>query len=497
MPIFPYSKKGRDGKFVSTKPKPEAIVLEKECFPQQLSFITDPARFVTASCSRRAGKSTVCALDLIITCLSQSDITCAYITLTGSMAMRNIWRPLVRLDRKYKLGIKFNRVERTAEFENGSIIRLSGCQDASEVDKVLGQALKLVYLDEVQSFRSHIKDLVDRAIAPALMDYNGKLKLIGTPALLQAGYFWDALHNDNYSHHHWTFWDNPWIATLSGRTHREVFEDELRRSGRVESDANVRREYFGEWVNDEDARVFRYQPAVNHFDTLPDLTDYVIAVDVGYHDADAIAVIGWKKHEKTCYLVDEIVVAQQGVTELANQVSILYERYKPIKMVMDTGGLGKKIAEELRKRYTLPIVAAEKTRKIEYVELLNDALRTGLFKARRDSRFAEDSYRVEWDHDKTTPDRKAIKPDPHSDIADAVLYGFREALHWLEEPARKMVTITTREAWIEHTTKLMEESLQREIDLQDEAKRERIAYDEMFGEEGDVIRNIINQRRGR
>ena len=43
---------------------------------------------------------------------------------------------------------------------------------------------------------------------------------------------------------------------------------------------------------------------------------------------------------------------------------------------MDTGGLGKKIAEELRIRRDLPIEPAQKTEKMAHIEILNDALRT-------------------------------------------------------------------------------------------------------------------------
>jgi hypothetical protein len=94
-------------------------------------------------------------------------------------------------------------------------------------------------------------------------------------------------------------------------------------------------------------------------------------------------------------------------------------------MVIDQGGLGKKIAEELRRRYTIPVEAAEKTRKMENIALLNDALRTGKFKALTSSKFAQDSYLVEIDKEKSTPDKIVVSKRYHSDIIDAVLYSFK------------------------------------------------------------------------
>ncbi len=96
-------------------------------------------------------------------------------------------------------------------------------------------------------------------------------------------------------------------------------------------------------------------------------------------------------------------------------------------MVIDEGGLGKKLAEEMRRQHRIPVHPADKARKQETVAFLNDALRRGLFKAKSASRFAQDSYQIQIDWDKTTPDRIVIKKNPHSDIIDAVIYGFKES----------------------------------------------------------------------
>jgi hypothetical protein len=189
--------------------------------------------------------------------------------------------------------------------------------------------------------------------------------------------------------------------------------------------------------------VFRYNDQLNDFQTLPQINgewSYCLGVDIGFDDADAIAVIGWNEKAKEAYLVEEVVKNKQGISELAAQLGELIKRYNPTKVVMDTGGLGKKIAEEIRIRFALPISPAEKARKFEYIELLNDALRTKRFFARKSSRFAEDSKLVEWDRDDQDPDGKPkIKDTFHSDICDAVLYAFRESCHWLWEPEKPAI----------------------------------------------------------
>lgn len=419
------------------KPKlPSTFDPNEICFKEQLAFVMDNSRWVTGSCSRRAGKSVGCTIDLMITAASTPNVNCLYITLTFATAERLVWGELNKLNDKYKFGGIPNQTKLTMKFPKGGTIYLSGCDNKADIEKFRGMALKLVYIDEVQSFRPFIRELVDEVLGPALMDNAGSLKFIGTPAPLKRGYFWEVLQKPIYSHHKWTFWENTKLPALKmGYTHERMLDEELERRGVSIDDPSIRREWFGEWVDDVNALVCLYNPKYNHYEKLPTiLHEYIIGVDIGYNDADAIAVIGWNKYEKKCYLVEELVRRKQGITELTDQLTVLYEKYNPMKIVMDEGGLGKKIGEELRKRTTLPIFAAEKSQKQLYIALMNDAFLTKSFYIKNTTRFASDSQLIEWDFDKSTSDKKVIKDDPHSDIFDAVLYAYREALHWLSEP---------------------------------------------------------------
>ena len=321
--------------------------------------------------------------------------------------------------------------------------------------------------------------------------------MIGTPGPVPAGYFYECSKSSKWSHHAWTFHKNPWILKKSGLTPEQHVMQDCERKGVPLTDPSIQRECFGKWVLDSDSLVFKYAASKNHYEQLPDLTDYVIAVDIGLRDADAIAVIGWHKNYPICYLVEEFVQSGQDITTLATQIEKLVKRYNPLKVIMDAGGLGAKIAEELRKRFTLPIVAAEKTRKNEYIALTNDALRNGRFMARSTSRFAQDAMIVEWDMDRSTSDRLVMKDDPHSDICDAVLYGYRECLHWLPEPIKQTVNPRSKEAWIAHTEKLMEDNLQKQIDMQaqDEMNADIFAMQELDLDENPLRHYLIKRNR--
>jgi hypothetical protein len=455
---------------LNSRYKPQ-FKIETFCFKEQIDFINDKSQFKTAVCSRRSGKTIACAADLINTATTNKGVVCLYITLSRVNAKRIIWPELLKLNREFSFGGKVNETELSIRFDNGSVIYCSGAKDKSEIENFRGLALKKVYIDEAQSFRPHIEELIDDVISKALFDYSGHLCLIGTPGLIPSGYFYNCSKSDSWAHHGWTMFENPFIEKKSGKSVKELISDDCTRMGVELEHPKIQRECFGRWIADLDSLVFKYAANKNHFDGAPHVKDgkphpdwqFVIGVDVGFDDADAIAVIGWHKNERISYLVYEDVRTKQGITELSNQLDSLINLFDPMKVVMDTGGLGKKIAEEMRKRYSLPIVAAEKSRKYEFIELLNDAMRTNRFFAKRESKFAQDTMLVEWDRDILNPDKLKISESYHSDICDAVLYGFRESLHWLSEPVPVKIKTGTP-AWFDKESKEMEQRLLDDLD---------------------------------
>ena len=376
--------------------------------------------------------------------------------------------------REHKIKAKFNETDLSVTFPNKSVIYCSGAKDSTEIEKFRGLALLLVYIDESQAFKSYIKELLDDVLASALRDYNGSLVMIGTPGPVPSGYFYRCTTNGAWSGHFWNGSANPWLLKKSGKTFEQQLDDELKRMGVTEEHPTIQREWFGRWTIDTDKAVFKYIALVNHFDILPTgKWNYIVSSDIGYEDSDAIAVLGWQTNSKIVYVVEEFVKSKQGITELAEKLQELQKKYDPIKMVMDAGGLGKKIAVELQNRFSLPIVAAEKSRKFEYIELLNDALRRSELKAKKDGHFAQDALLVEWE----IPLVK-LKDSYHSDITDAVLYGFRECLHFLED---EIARPKTKEELIAADEESMLESLLK-------AAREKKNEDEFFDEPQDYYK---------
>lgn len=437
-------------------------------------------------------------MDLIETALNNPESVSLYITLSRNNAKKIIWPELLRLIRKYQLipekQLKnaIDKTELSITFpHNNAVIYCSGAKDSSEIEKFRGLALKKVYIDESQSFRDYIRELIDDVLEPALLDHAGTLCLIGTPGAIPVGYFAEiagvvqteeAKHAcESWTHFSWTFFDNPHVVTKSGKTHQELLQRVMRRRGVNVEDPTIQREYFGRWANDSQSLWIKYLADKSNYPSLPEIKKphswhYIMGIDLGFNDADAIAVLAWSEASPATYLVEECVVSKQGLTELVEQIQEIRTRYEISKMVIDEGGLGKKLAEEMRRRHHLPVQPADKVRKQENVAFLNDALRTGRFKAKVDSKFAQDCHLVEIDRDKSTPDRIKLSDKYHSDIIDAVLYAFRESPAFTYQAPDSKPKPGTKE-WAEQQENEMWKAAQEHFSEQAEIERRMSGLD--------------------
>lgn len=393
-------------------------------FPKQNAFVMDPSRYIDAQCSRRAGKTNGLAIRFFKTLEKYPGCQCVYLALTYESAVDIMTPVLKELNEKFDIGCTF--IEGVMKHPNGSKLKILGADMKNFVKRLKGRKHPGIGLDEAQDFGSHLQSLIDDVLTPCIADYeDGWLAVTGTPGPVPQGYFFDITQNKKYgySHHEWTLLENPYMPDPGA-----FIEDVKSKREWTDDHPTLLREWRNRWVMDVESLWVRYKASVNHYTELPpDKYTYALGIDIGFNDADALAVIAWSESSPTTYLVEEVITKKQGLTGLVDQVQELRKRYDFAKMVIDEGGLGKKLAEEMRRRHAIPVHPADKSRKQESIEFLNDALRLGKFKAKSTSQFALDSYLVQIDWDKSTPNKIVIKKKPHSDIIDSVLYAFKES----------------------------------------------------------------------
>jgi len=451
------------------------LVLDPKFGPQN-AFVNDTSRYLAAQCSRRAGKSNGLALRFLNTMEKHPGSQCIYLALTRDSA-RDIMMPVLKeLNAYYGLKCTFLESKLTMVHPNGAKLILLGADMSNFIKRLKGRKFPGVAIDEAQDFGPHLQSLVDDVLTPSIADYEESwLALTGTPGPVPQGYFFEVANNNRFGYkvHKWTLLDNPYMPNPAA-----FIEDLKRKREWDDNHPTLRREWKNQWVLDTQSLWIRYDEKVNHFATLPDIKPhtwtYALGIDIGYKDADALALVAWSDTSKDTYLVKEVVTQKQDITALVNQIKALQKDYEISKMVIDAGALGKKIAEEMRRRHQLPVEDADKTKKQENVGFLNDALRLGRFKAKSASRFAQDSYLVQIDWDKSTPDKTVVKKFPHSDVIDAVLYAFKLSPAYAYEEQKQGPKYGTKE-WADAQENEMFENAQKhfaELAEKDEFLRE-------------------------
>lgn len=444
------------------------LLIGDKSIPSQYAFVIDASKSLAALTTRRAGKTTALAHRFLRTLLKHPGSFCPYIALTRDSARNIMWQILKTETKRFHINAVFNE-NLTMTLDNGSKLQLFGADMQNFIDRLRGIKTPGAAIDEAQSFRGHIQELVQDVIRPGQIDYpDAWTAICGTPGPVPNGYFYDITdgkHKHLWSTHRWSLFDNKYLPNP-----RQAVEEEMRQNGWTIDTPTYRREYLGLWEWDPDALIIKYDPKADYDQLPPANWNYILGIDLGFNDADALAVLAWSTQHPATYLVEESVITKQGLTELVQQIKALEKKYKFSKMIIDEGGLGKKLAEEMRRQHQIPVHAAEKTRKMETIAFLNDAIRTDRFKAKKNSRFAEDSYKVQLDKDKTTPDRIVVKDSFHSDIIDAVLYGFKEspAYSYSKEPPKPKYG--TPEWANDEVKRMEEEAFERALKDAEEAK---------------------------
>lgn len=438
-------------------------------FPQQAKFVLDPGRFVVASCTRRAGKSRGIADKLFNAAKLHAGSIVPYITLTKDSARNIMWKMLQELNEKYELGAEFKEASLRVLLKNGSEIKLHGADQKNYINKLKGGKYPLVAIDEAQAFGGHLEDLVDEVLTPATADYDdGQIVLTGTPGPVPKGYFFNAQKGlYGFSKHFWTVYDNPYMPNA-----RSMVDDLFKKKGWTPENPTYRREWLGEWVSDKDALVYKWTPK-NKTESLPQRAwNYILGVDLGYDpDPSAFVLLAYHEHERTSYIIEAKKANRMSVSDVAERIRDYMNRYNRIRVVMDMGALGKMVGEEIRQRYGLPIIAAEKQGKSEMIELMNDDLRAFRLKiVADDGTIGTEDLFEEWNNliwDATK--EKRVEDGRYANhLADSALYAWRHSKHYLATPEPTSMKPQSEEhvnSWWDQQAEILDRNKNQERDI--------------------------------
>ena len=395
---------------------------------------------VLASCSRRAGKSYGCAWKLIQTGERFGHCTMVYIVQARETAKDIIWAPLQELNRKYDLNLKFNQNTGEVKSPTGWRIILRGVGSRREIEKLRGQKYPLVIIDEAQVFGPDLRYLLRDVIQPATLDYgdDAQIYMIGTPNAARAGPFYDFITSEKYPHYHWTVLENPHVPDPAG------FLDRMRGEFGGETPTFLR-EYRGQWVRDAEGLVFKIDDRLNVRREFPEAEAddwvYVLGVDLGWR-ATAFVVLAYSRDTERCLVVAAEEHAKINTSRIAALVQQYQEDWDIAQVVVDAGGFGRTMTEDLRTTYGIAAEFAKKRDKAATIERMNADLQAGTMQlcSMGTSNMLDQVKILPWDSEKLQQNKLDFDDKFEDHMPDAWIYAYRFCHHhnedWLEHPAK-------------------------------------------------------------
>lgn len=439
---------------ITQKINPE--VLFDPNFPNQSAFIKDQAKLKAIFCTRRSAKSFTAGLYMVHECLTHPGINCLFIGLSRDSAKGIIWKDILQvINYQFQLKATFNLTELTMTFPNGSMIRVTGIDaDQDEMNKLLGKKYKLVCIDEASMYTVDMEKLVYGILKPAMADQRGTICLMGTSSNYTRGLFYDITTGGrrDWSVHSWTAHDNPYV---SKQWQEEL--DEIERDRPLFKETPLFKQwYLNQWVVDTDKLVYKYNTERNTFRDIPKQLNpsawtYVLGVDTGWEDDNAFVLGAFHDNDPAFYIIKTFNKPHMTFDQVTAKIQEFMndKDMAPAKVIID--GANKQGVESMRQRSAIPFEYADKTGKVDFVEMLNADLVQAKIKINtRCNNLINELMGLVW---KTDGDKIVIPKKEHpalpNHLCDAFLYAWRNGFHYHSKPVEKKIVVGSREYYLQ------------------------------------------------
>lgn len=421
----------------TTEETKDLTVLDKlrnKLFDKQQNVLDDKSRLIAVLCSRRSGKSVMACVSLVIQALSKPRSKCLYLGLTRATAKRDALPIIQDLNLEFGLGFELNNAELIFTHENNSQIILSGIDvDYNTMHRLRGSSYDLIVIDEAQSIRFNLEDVVWSVLKPTTIDRQGSIILVGTPGYSESHYFFKAAcseeknHKALWSRHHWTTLDNPHLrSNFKAEIENFLINDPL-----FLQTPKYKREYEGKWITDSTKLVYHFNENINLVEMLPENKyTYILSCDLGYTDATAFTVACYAETDSNYYIVESFKKTKMDIIDVAMKLKSYIEKYKPVKTIID--GSNAQFVESLRTRFALQLEATKKLGKEDWINLFDTELQRGRVKLL--ANHCDDLIKEMQDliyEDLPNGKRQEHRSLPNH-ACDSALYNFRASSHYIK-----------------------------------------------------------------
>jgi hypothetical protein len=427
-------------------------LLRATLFDKQIEFVDDPSKRKAMCCGRRAAKTdTICKM-LLMSAEQHpgEDEWSGYATLTQGVSMRNIEGTLKKLIRKHRLPFVWKTVKNQIHLvhSNGHTIWIGGIDDLRKAERYRGNKWRLFVVDEAGTFPPAIlRYLTIDVLKMALSDLGGTMVIAGTPGQEEKGFWWEISTGLGENHAAWPTYswlasDNPFHP--ASKDPQAFYDSERLDLGWVKPDtddeaviqhsrdifdannATFRRECLGQWAQDTENLIYRYDMERNGFIQLPEREGtwrHVLGIDCGIRDATTFSITASCSGWPDIFGLESSGRPGMLPGEVASHIHQLKQRYPIDRIVIDPAGGGLGLIENLTRTYGIACYGADKRGKSAGIRLVQDGLRKGTVHVHP---FHCAQLLGEWASLKWDKDRKDHNPAQEDDCSDGFIYSCKE-----------------------------------------------------------------------
>lgn len=358
--------------------------------PPQLKVFDDPAQYIVARCSRRAGKSYFDAAKLVDTCTKIKNARTVYFGLTSDSAMEVIWDEILNLCADLSIAHSYSESKQLITFPNGSEILVTGADAPKIKDRFRGRRHHIVIIDEC-AFYTKIDNFILAVLAPTLADFAGTLIMNSSPGSLKKSLFYQAElgdQKDSWSAHSWGIWDNPFFQgppKKANSKHEFRWQEVLQEACDMLYNGDwknptFRREWLGEWVFDDQSLVYAHDPA-NNLAREKDVRDgqYGLGISFGI-GVQGYAVVKYGDTTKEVQVVEAHSSASTNLNDLAASIETLLSLYDIEYATVFRGDHPAKSINDLASRYSLPLRVSKHDKGDYFQTLIATDMSNGLIR---------------------------------------------------------------------------------------------------------------------
>jgi hypothetical protein len=335
------------------------------------------------------------------------------------------------------------------EFPNGAALTLYGADRDDWAEKIYGQRIRKIYIDEASWFRGvYMRYLVEDICIPCFAEVpGGQISLMSIPSTYMKGhYFHDADKGERpgWAPHRWTWMENPTVRSATYAMLEEFVRDDPKF---FEQPGNIRN-WLNRWVDEVGMRVYRWTQANNSVDayelTLGNVTDhrFVLGVDFGWTHRTAFVVVCWSLKSPILYELESYAEEEMDTDRIAERIRMYQETYPGLIVVGDPDA--QREFGDLTRIYNVPMMPAEKAKKHYWITRYNTELGASRIKVvdPETSPHVAEMLEGRWESRRGVLVRnkheELVEPKGwRNDCCDAALYAFRESWnHRYRKPVR-------------------------------------------------------------